>query len=665
MKRVEVIGHLDCKDAVLRTLQQLGVVEIEDITQALSELQAEDSDSSPGLAQVLGKDSDLERLAAIEQQISVVRSSLEFIERVSPRKKSLIEQFAGYQVPLSRRQLGEFVSDTDTLDRVVAQANDLESELHSLGDRESDLSQAILQMEPWADLEIPVEALGRTRYTTVLAGVVEADRLQEFIECMGEASERTTIVTVVSQDRQVVRLIVIYHHEYEDAVASILRDHGFYSQSFPFERGFVSDFIERARVELSKIHARMEEVVLEAKALDCEKPRLWAVLDAYEVEKDRLLVTERLVRTQRAFGLVGWSKADEQQNIENALTKIDDALAVTVTDPEEGDEPPVVLVNNRLTRPFEAVLDLYSLPHPREIDPTAIVGFFFALFFAMAAADVGYGVVLAAACYILLRKVRMSSLGRKTFELLLVSGVATAMFGLVTGGFFGGSLGYSLISPVEDPIAFIALSLGLGVIHLYAGMMIELYENARRGRIMAGVFDQGLWMVFLTSLIVLGVQSQTSIRIPYGEYAGYVVAASAVGLVLTQGRHQSNPLMKLGSGLASLYNVSSYLSDVLSYSRLLGLGMASGVIASVINLVGGMFWTTPVIGPVASIAIMAFGHAFNLFIGVIGAYVHVSRLQYVEFFNKFFEGGGRSFSPLKVNSRYIYVTDGQQQGGKV
>lgn len=662
MKKIEVIGHLDCKDAVLRTLQTLGVVEVEDITHMIDGCEGEDGDLSLASTQIFRAD-DSNRLAAIEDKISVVRSSLQFIERLSPRKKSLMEQFTGYQVPLTQSQLDEYISDTDALNTLIARVAELERQLGSLEGQESDLAQALEQMMPWASLEIPVESLCGTRHTTVLVGVADGEHLHELLDQVEEACEGTAVVTVVSQSRQTARLVVVVHRDHEDDVLSVLRSHGFSNQSFPFNRGLVSEFVEKTRDELGRVRAQIDEVKREVRALDGEKSRLWAVLDAYEIERDRFLVTERLVRTKKVFALLGWSKADECNKIEKALAEIDDALVVTIKDPAEGDDPPVVLVNNRLTRPFEVILDLYSLPKADEIDPTAAVSFFFALFFAMAAADFGYGVVLALTSYVLLRKVRMSDLGRKTFELLFISGVAAAVFGLITGGFFGASLGYSLISPTEDPIAFIALSLGLGIVHLYAGMIIEFYDNVRRGQVMAGLFDQGLWLLLLTSLIVLGLQSQTSINIPLGEYAGWVAAASAVGLVLTQGRHQSNLLLRLGSGLASLYDISGYFSDVLSYTRLLGLGMASGVIATVINLVASMFWSTPVIGPVVTIVIVVFGHVFNLFIGVIGGYVHVSRLQYIEFFGKFFEGGGRAFSPLKAKSRYVYVTDTQQQGG--
>ncbi|MGB4717525.1 MAG: V-type ATP synthase subunit I [Bacillota bacterium] len=662
MKKIEVIGHLDCKDAVLRTLQTLGVVEVEDITHMIDGCEGEDGDLSLASTQIFRAD-DSNRLAAIEDKISVVRSSLQFIERLSPRKKSLMEQFTGYQVPLTQSQLDEYISDTDALNTLIARVAELERQLGSLEGQESDLAQALEQMMPWASLEIPVESLCGTRHTTVLVGVADGEHLHELLDQVEEACEGTAVVTVVSQSRQTARLVVVVHRDHEDDVLSVLRSHGFSNQSFPFNRGLVSEFVEKTRDELGRVRAQIDEVKREVRALDGEKSRLWAVLDAYEIERDRFLVTERLVRTKKVFALLGWSKADECNKIEKALAEIDDALVVTIKDPAEGDDPPVVLVNNRLTRPFEVILDLYSLPKADEIDPTAAVSFFFALFFAMAVADFGYGVVLALTSYVLLRKVRMSDLGRKTFELLFISGVAAAVFGLITGGFFGASLGYSLISPTEDPIAFIALSLGLGIVHLYAGMIIEFYDNVRRGQVMAGLFDQGLWLLLLTSLIVLGLQSQTSINIPLGEYAGWVAAASAVGLVLTQGRHQSNLLLRLGSGLASLYDISGYFSDVLSYTRLLGLGMASGVIATVINLVASMFWSTPVIGPVVTIVIVVFGHVFNLFIGVIGGYVHVSRLQYIEFFGKFFEGGGRAFSPLKAKSRYVYVTDTQQQGG--
>lgn len=161
--------------------------------------------------------------------------------------------------------------------------------------------------------------------------------------------------------------------------------------------------------------------------------------------------------------------------------------------------------------------------------------------------------------------------------------------------------------------------------------------------------DQGLWLVLLTGLVMMAFPNLAGI-------AKYVTAAGAIGLVLTQGRSQKNILKKFMSGLLSLYNVTSYLSDVLSYSRLLALGLATGVIATVINTMARMLGVN-IFGYIAMLLVLIGGHLFNVAVNALGAYVHSSRLQYIEFFGKFYEGGGKPFQPLRIDTKYVDLED--------
>lgn len=198
----------------------------------------------------------------------------------------------------------------------------------------------------------------------------------------------------------------------------------------------------------------------------------------------------------------------------------------------------------------------------------------------------------------------------------------------------------------------LGISFGLGLIQIFTGLGIKFYMNARSGHLLDAVFDQGFWMVFLGGLVILGAGYGIGAT-GFGGIGKVLAIAGAAGLILTQGRAHKNLLKRLGSGLLSLYGLSGYLSDVLSYSRLLALGLASGVIATVIDDLALRLWGVPVVGWLATVVLLAAGHAFNLGINVIGAYVHSSRLQYVEFFTKFFEGGGRKFRPFRIRTRYI------------
>jgi V/A-type H+-transporting ATPase subunit I len=143
--------------------------------------------------------------------------------------------------------------------------------------------------------------------------------------------------------------------------------------------------------------------------------------------------------------------------------------------------------------------------------------------------------------------------------------------------------------------------------------------------------------------------------------AAGVAILSSVGIVLTNGRESRNPFKRFLKGAYALYGITGYLSDVLSYSRLLALGLATGIIGSVINKMAAMA-AGGILGPLFFTIIVIGGHAMNIGINALGAYVHTNRLQYVEFFGKFYEGGGRTFNPFNMNTKYYKVKENMKNG---
>ena len=177
--------------------------------------------------------------------------------------------------------------------------------------------------------------------------------------------------------------------------------------------------------------------------------------------------------------------------------------------------------------------------------------------------------------------------------------------------------------------------------------------------------DVVLWFMLLAGLILMLLPSslfasiaQMSIVFPewLNMLAKILAIAGAAGIVLMSGRSNRNPVLRLALGAYDLYNITGWLSDVLSYSRLLALGLATGVIASVINQMGSML-PNNVIGIIFFILIFIVGHSMNLAINLLGAYVHTNRLQFVEFFGKFYEGGGRPFNPFRENTKYAEIKE--------
>ena len=329
---------------------------------------------------------------------------------------------------------------------------------------------------------------------------------------------------------------------------------------------------------------------------------------------------------------------------------------------------------------MEGIVESYGLPHAGEIDPTTIMSFFYVFFFGMMLSDAAYGAVVAIVCAILVKKYpRMSQSMAKSLKLFFYCGVSTLVWGVLFGGYFGNIVdivsekffGHTVtvpalwFVPLNDPMKLLVYSLLFGTIHLFVGLGIKGYLCLKDGKVVDFICDVVLWFVMLIGLILMLLPSdifasiaQTTIVFPaaLNTAAKVMAAGGAIGIVLMSGRANKNPALRLALGAYDLYNVTGWLSDALSYSRLLALGLATGVIASVINQMGAML-PNNVIGVILFIVIFIVGHVLNLAINLLGAYVHTNRLQFVEFFGKFYEGGGKAFEPFKENTKYIDVKE--------
>ncbi len=249
------------------------------------------------------------------------------------------------------------------------------------------------------------------------------------------------------------------------------------------------------------------------------------------------------------------------------------------------------------------------------------------------------------------RKLKLAGMGKQLVNLLFWGGVSSIIFGVLMGGWFGDLIPIKPLwfNPLSDPMRMLIFSFTVGIIQIYFGMAIQAYRSIKDGKPWDALFDQGGWYLFLTGLVLMIIPGG-------GQIGKWAAIGGALVLILTQGRSQKNPIRKLLSGLLSLYNVTGFLSDVLSYSRLLALGLATGVIASAVNTMGGLL-ANSIIGILMMVILLAGGHMFNLIISTLSSYVHTSRLQYIEFFSKFFEGGGKAFQPFQIKTKFVDVEE--------
>ena len=367
------------------------------------------------------------------------------------------------------------------------------------------------------------------------------------------------------------------------------------------------------------------------------------------------------VTTNSALVFEGWVKANKYSSITKDLEAADVAAVLEAIDPGE-EEPPVEIENGTWTEPFEVVTRLYGMPGHKDLDPTAFLAGFFFLFFGLSLTDVGYGFFLMIVALGLLFFAKVPRYIRTFAKLLFFMGLASASVGLLFGGYLGIApealpswlLAIQLFDPIGNPLPVFYLALALGVFQIMVGMVLKIYSEYRNNRLMNGLLDQGPWLMMFFILISLLAATLGYITFISTEQIVNLIYVGIVVIVLASGRNGDTILAKVQSAALSLYDSIGYFSDILSYSRLLALGLATTALAFAVNLIAEIVsGSVPYLGPVLAILVLIIGHLFTLAVNTLGAFIHSARLQFVEFFGKFIGGTGRQFTPLARSEKHV------------
>ena len=452
---------------------------------------------------------------------------------------------------------------------------------------------------------------------------------------------------------------------------SILKQHGYTPTPFKGWTGTAAENKERILAEIQETENRCVQVEKEISDLEGLKDGIECLYDELVIERDREKIKGRLLRSKRTFHLEGWVPEPATEAVDKLLEAKECCFAYR--DPEDGEEVPVLTENNSFVYPFEAITEMYSLPDYRGVDPTKYFALFYAMFFGIMLSDAGYGLVIAIACFAVLKKFALEGMTYRMIKMFMYCGVSTVFWGALFGGWFGDffqvaartifnkeiTISPIWFNPIDDPTRLLIWSLIFGVIHLFLGMGIKAAMLIKRGQLVDAICDIFSWyLVILGAAMWLAGGSLSEALVKPGMYMAIV---GALILLLTGGRNNKG-IGKVTGGLSALYNITSYISDILSYSRLLALGLATGVIASVVNTMGSLAGGGAV-GIIVLLVVFVIGHTFNLAINALGAFVHSSRLQYIEFFGKFYEDGGEEFDPFRKNTKYVRLTS-DLDGGK-
>lgn len=650
MNKISIIGLNKEKSLLIKDIMDLGVVEISSQDTKLTD---------PEWISFIKKDGNETEVLNYDAKISKISEVLASLDKYDTSKRPLFST----RKTITSNEFSKKVLNNVKIEENVSRVLELNKSLNELSTEENKTEASILSLRPWTGYDVPLD-ISETRYTSVFTGVVpNIVEIEKLTNDLGQKTDSCYFKTIGSdKDQHYISIICLTKEK--EAVYEILKQYGFNTVVFKDLDGTAAENIVKYEQKLKEISEKKEIIEKSITEAVPYKEEIELLHDYLIIERDKNKILSNMLKTDTTFYIEGWIPEVSKEKVEKDLSKYQ--IWCEIKEPEEGEQYPILLKNSSFVQPFESVTELYSLPSSSNIDPTAVMSPFYFLFFGMMLGDVGYGAIMSILCFVVLKKYNIEGNLKKMLRMFFYCGLSTIFWGAMFGSWFGDGITAGAkvlfnvdlplkpvwLNPIDEPITVLIISFAFGLIHLFAGMGMKAYILIRDGHPLEAFFDVGLWYLFIIGPILWLAGGMI---LPGAVIIGkWMTIISAAGLVLTQGRSKNGIISKLISGVLALYGITGYLSDVLSYSRLLALGLATGVISSVLSIIGSM-GGSGIVGKILFIAVFSFGHIFNFAINGLGSFVHSARLQYVEFFGKFYEGGGDAFNPLMKKTKYIKI----------
>lgn len=659
MCKLSVIGLNSSRTPFLHELMRLGVVEINS-----QEGVVNDEEWMPDIFRT-SNSADVSRLEADLSRVSV---ALDAIGRYDTGKKPLIHT----RKEIRRNEFVRYMDEVKTaternVDKAVLAAK-------AIADAQSEINRirtVIAGLKPWEKLDVPLE-MSETEFACMMLGSVSAKTNMSQVATKVPAEAPSAVVLEISADQQQKYLALISLKEERETAMEALREYNFSPITLSDGKGKPADLMTAYEKQITELEETIKENETILVGLAPVRKDIEYLYDSLMMRRDRARIVGDMLSTETVFYFDGWLPKRSRERVESLLQ--DYKFYYEITEPDPDEEVPILLHNNSVVTAFEGITGMYSLPSRHDVDPTALLAPFYFLFFGLMLSDAAYGIILSVGCGIILKKYKLEGTMYRMFKMFFFCGISTFMWGALFGGWFGDfftvaartmfGVDFAIpaiwFNPLEEPMKLLIFSLILGGIHIFVGMGVQAYMYIRDGHPLDAIFDIGLWYLLLIGLVLFGAGDM--LLAGASTVGKYMAIVGAVGILLTGGRKKKG-IGKITGGLGSLYGITSYLSDVLSYSRLLALGLATGVVAQVVNTLGSLAGGG-IIGSIVLIVVFLAGTVFNIAINALGAFVHSCRLQYVEFFGKFYTGGGREFRPFERKTKYIKIIEEDVEDGR-
>ena len=652
MSKFDLVVFAEQRAKVLKKLQKFKEVNFVDI-----ELHDENGELSKDAVEGVTKYVNNEELTHIDERLYQLSNAISLIKKYDERKTRLRDVIHG--------------NENYTFDELAKKAltydwKKVSSELNKIGTQYSQIKSEISkkymrydEIDLWERLDVNPKELKNLKKVNTFLGTVPIKLKGSFIDGISELNKTYYEELKIVKDEVYYLVISSIDESEKQKLAEVFRNSSFTVENLDID-AVPQDYKNELQKEISELKKEKRRLKAQIKTYSEDLTDLQAVYEYMQNKKLRIVESEKLAQTENTILIKGWIPTEKVSEFEKVVKdEAGDNYYLTFTDADRDDATvPIKLKNGKVASTFENLTGMYAYPRYNEIDPTPLFTPFYILFFGMMGADVGYGLVLLLATMFVLKVVNLSSQMRKSIKFFSYLSFSVIFWGLLYGSYFGATIPgmWRLVDPASQYNDLLIGSIVFGVVHIFVGLAIKAYMLIRDGKSLEAVYDVLFWYMALIGGMLFLIFKLMNLSAVVANVSMWVMIAGMAGIVLTGGREAKGVGAKLGGGLYSLYGISSYVGDFVSYSRLMALGLSGGFIASAINMIAGMIggnWFGMIFIPV----ILIVGHLFNMFLSFLGAYVHTSRLMYVEYFGKFYEGGGKPFKDFRTENKYINLDD--------
>jgi len=647
LKKIYLIASSTVREEILNFLHNFGRIQVIDLSKEKKE-----------------------EIVDLNYEIVKVKFSLDFLKNFQRKKggnlKEKLNKTFSPKIEVNIKELEEITSFFNWK-KITKETEEGEVNLNETIGQIKKIQEEIEKIYPWRELDLDLNEFKKTKNISFFSGYISKDSWPNLLEDLAGKIKLVEAKRVGEKEKKIYCLI-IFTKEVEKELEKILEENHFEKTDLSFLETSPKKHFANLEEKLKIFELKLKELEKKIYHLTDDYEKLKIIFDWLSWQKEKEETKQKVLKTSFTFSILSWIERKAIPLLKEGIAKITQEFEIVEVPLKKDEVVPVLLKNKEFVSDFETITNIYGAPKYNEPDPTPFLTPFFILFFAICLSDAGYGLVLGLLAFFIVKFLDLPKRTKKFFRLFLWLGIMTFFIGATFGSWFGIELEtmpeflkpvreflikLRIIDPVKNPLQLLIIALILGVFQILVGLTIRMYWKIKNKETLDGILDCLPWIILISSILIFISASSKVIPLSL-DIIKYFVFTGVGAIVLTQGRHQKNIFLKIGAGVLSLYNIIGYLSDTLSYSRLLALGLATSIIGMVINLLAKIFaQMIPGLGFLVAILILIFGHLFNLGINTLGAFIHSSRLQFVEFFPKFIEGGGTKFHPFQKEGKYI------------